>query len=90
MSFGPDQIAFVVFVVDADQFLELLLRLLKFCGVGSFRCRLRAPGSVGEAKLDPARFGRREASLVDLAVDLIGASVGAGSVKLFRVSLEFA
>src|SRR4030095_4996420 len=34
VSFGPDQIAFVVFIVSSDQFFQLLLGLFKFSGVG--------------------------------------------------------
>ncbi len=43
MRLGPDEVAFVFFVVGADQFLELLLRQLKLGGVRGFRRRLRAP-----------------------------------------------
>src|SRR5262245_8464782 len=54
LGFGPSQIAISLFVDDANQFFELFLSLLVDRRVGGLRGRLRAPGSVGEAKLDPA------------------------------------
>ena len=75
MSFGPNEISFVVFIIDPNKFFQLLLCLIKFSGVSCFSRRLGAPGCIGNSKFNPARFCRREASLVDLAIDLIRACV---------------
>ena len=77
MSFGPDQIAFVVFVVDADQFLELLLRLFKFV-VSEVCVAACARHDVSARRNSTQRASTRvELALVDFGIDFIGASVRA-------------
>ncbi len=59
LRFDPHQIAFLVLVVRANQFFELLLRLIKLRRVRGCGAGLRAPRRVGQTEFDPAGLCRR-------------------------------
>src|SRR6185369_8336177 len=88
MGFGPYQIAISLVLNNANQFFELFLGLLVDRRVGGLRCCLRAPGTVGETKLDPARFGGSQFALVDFRVEFVGASVGPLRVLSLRLVFQ--
>ena len=88
MSFGPYEITIGFFVDGTYQFFELFLGLIEWCRVGRLRRCLRAPRSIGQAKLNPTRFGRVQLGLVDFGIELVGAGVGALGVLYLGFASE--